>query len=377
MPSHGQASTEYVAILLVVAVLLAGAASLAVAVPGVGDRVVKALRTAICIAGGDVCRSSDAAAAGLEPCLTRERSKRQDTIVDLAVVRLGGHGEWQLALRSDGRAEVTRLEENELGGTVGIGLTFSPAGVAADATAALVAGYRGGRAWRFADARSARAFLDAAMRDESVHERRPPDVRWHALGGRATGEAGVAVAQLARAGVSTGAGSAIGLRSDGAGRTLTFELRIDEPNLAAELPGFPAGPEDQRSWLADVSWEGDSVRELALRTAAGDAARLEEYSARLDLRDAGNRAVAERLLRPGASSPADLAALVVRMTSHGVIERDGYALAERRRGFSVAGKLGLALGLKHQRITAERRLVDAVTWVRGAPAQRRFDCLGV
>ena len=158
--------------------------------------MVTTVRTGVCIVGGDVCRSSDAAAAGLEPCVTRERSKRQDTTVDLAVVRLGGHGEWQLALRSDGRAIVTRLEENELGGAVGVGLTFSPARVGAQATAALVAGYHGGRAWRFADARSATAFLDAAMRDASVHEARAPDVRWHALGGRAGGEARVALADL-------------------------------------------------------------------------------------------------------------------------------------------------------------------------------------
>jgi hypothetical protein len=215
------------------------------------------------------------------------------------------------------------------------------------------------------------------MRDASVHEARAPDVRWHAIGGHAGAEAGVAIADLARAGLAAGADSAIGLLSDGASRTLTLDLGLDEPGVFSELPGFPAGPDKRRSWVADVSWDGAGVRELALRTAARDGARLEEYSARLDLRDAGNRAVAERLLHPGAASPADLAALVMRIKSHGVIERDGYAVTERRRGFSVAGKLGLALGLDHQRISAQRRLVDAVAWNRGGPAQRRFDCLGV
>ena len=60
-----------------------------------------------------------------------------------------------------------------------------------------------------------------------------------------------------------------------------------------------------------------------------------------------------------------------------MIERDGYSVTERRRGFSIAGRLGVALGLEHQRITAERRLVDAVAWIRGGPPQRRFDCIGV
>jgi len=377
MDNRGQAASEYVAILLVVVAALTGAATLAVAVPDVGERVVTTVRTGLCIVGGDVCRSSDAVAAGLKPCVTSQRSRRQDTTVDIAVVRLGGHGEWQLALRSDGQAVVTRLEENELGGTVGVGLTFSPAGVDAAASASLVAGYRGGRAWRFPDARSAGAFLAAATRDASARAARAPNVRWHAINGQADGEASVAIADLARAGISTGASDAIGLRSEGARRTLTLDLRLDDPLLSGILHGLAPNAGTQRSWVADVSWEGGQARELALRAATGRAGRQEEYSARLDLRDAGNRAVAERLLQPSASTPADLAALAERMRTHGVIEHAAYSVSEERRGFTVAGKLGLALGLAHHRITAERRLVDAIASIRGGPLQRRFDCTGV
>lgn len=377
MDNRGQAASEYVAILLVVVAALTGAATLAVAVPGVGERVVTTVRTGLCIVGGDVCRSSDAIAAGLKPCVTSQRSRRQETTVDIAVVRLGGHGEWQLALRSDGQAVVTRLEENELGGTVGVGLTFSPAGVDAAASATLVAGYRGGRAWRFPDARSAGAFLAAATRDASARAARAPNVRWHAINGQANGEASVAIADLARAGISTGASDAIGLRSEGARRTLTLDLRLDDPLLSGILHGLAPNAGTQRSWVADVSWEGGKARELALRAATGRAGRQEEYSARLDLRDAGNRAAAERLLQPSTSTPADLAALAERMRTHGVIEQAAYSVSEERRGFTVAGKLGLALGLAHHRITAERRLVDAIASIRGGPLQRRFDCTGV
>jgi hypothetical protein len=370
----GQASAEYVGVLLVVGALLAASA---VAVPGVGERVSGSVRTALCIVGGDVCRSADAAAAGLEPCVTSQRSRRQDTTVDVVVVRLGGHGEWQLALRSDGHAVVTRIEEGELGGALGVGLTFTPAGVQADATASLVARYAGGRAWRFPDARSAGAFLDAAMRDASAHEGRAPDLRWDAIGARAGAEAELALAFLARAGLSVAAGSTIGLLSDGARRTLTLDLDVEDPHAAADLPGIPGPGGTQRSWVADVSWERGALRELALRTATGDDRRLEEYTARLDLRDPGNRAVAERLLRPSPSPPAALRGLAERLRTHGVIERHVYSVAERRRGFGVGGKLGVALGLEHHRIASERRLVDAVAWIRGGPPQRRFDCLGV
>ena len=166
--SRGQAGAEYIAILLVVGAVLAGAAAVAAAVSGVGDRVVGTIRTGICIVGGDLCRTADAAAAGLPPCLTRERGDRQDTDIDIAIVRLGGHGEWQLALRSDGSAVVTRLEENEAGGSAGVGVSFSPAGLDASASVTLTAGYRSGRAWRFDSAAEARAFLDGARRDADV-----------------------------------------------------------------------------------------------------------------------------------------------------------------------------------------------------------------
>lgn len=374
MHNRGQASTEYVAILLVVATLLAVAA---VAVPGVGERVVEGVRTGVCIVGGDICRSSDAAAAGLQPCVTRARSSREETTLDIAVVRLGEHGEWQLALQSDGQALVTRLDEEEIGGTAGVGITFSPIGVEADASVAVVAGFHGGRAWRFPDARSATAFLDGAMRDGSMLEARAPDVRWQAIRGHADGRAEVAVANLARAGLTVSAGSALGLRSEGARRTLTLDLGVDDPHFAADLPGFPAAAGKHRSWIADVTFDGSSAREIALRAAAGDGDRLEEYTARLDLRDPGNRAVAERLLHPSLSTLADLRALSARIRSHGVVEYDDYEVNERRSGFSVASKLGLALGLTHHRIASERRLVDAVAWIRGGPPQRRFDCLGV
>jgi hypothetical protein len=65
------------------------------------------------------------------------------------------------------------------------------------------------------------------------------------------------------------------------------------------------------------------------------------------------------------------------MRSDGVIERFAYDVTQSRRGFSIAGKLGLALGLEHQRVTAERRLVSAIASVHGGPPQRRMDCMGV
>jgi hypothetical protein len=201
-------------------------------------------------------------------------------------------------------------------------------------------------------------------------------VSWHALGGHADGYAGFdSAAELARAGLSASFGSALGIRADGPRRTLTLDLGLDAPDPGVALPGFPAAAGDLRELVAELTWEHGGLREIALRTAGGDGARLEEFAGRLDLRDAGNRAFASRLL--GAPTPARLDALWQRIVSHGVVEFGGYEVAERRRGFNVASRLGVAFGMMHQRIASERRLVEALTWIRGGPPQRRFDCLGV
>ena len=157
---------------------------------------------------------------------------------------------------------------------------------------------------------------------------------------------------------------------------MTVDIGSEAPAASLELPGFPATPAARRAVVAEVTWAGDGVRELALRTANRSGDRLEEVTARLDLRDPASRALAERLLRPGDEA-ADLRALAARIATHGSVERDGYAVTEDRRGFSVAGRLGVALGLTHERVTEERRLTDAVAWVRGGAPQQRFDCLGV
>jgi hypothetical protein len=376
-PVRGQASAEYVSVLLVVAVVLAGGSAAAAAVPGVGERVLQTVRTGLCIVGGDVCRSADAAAAGLEPCVVGERSRRQDTTVDVAVVRMGGHGEWQLAVRSDGKAVVTRLEGNEVGGSVGVGVTFSPAGVDASAGAALVGGYRAARAWRFADARAARTFLDAAMHDGSVSAGRPPDVRWHGVSAGAGGEAAAALGDLASAGFSASADGAVGLRTDGRRRTLTLDLGLEAPQLAADLPGFALDGSGSGRTLVDVTWEAGALRELTLRSTGAHDGRVEEFTARLDLRAPVSRALVERVLRTGGLDGGARRLLTRHMARVGIQERDVYFVSEQRSAVSLAGKLGISLGFSHARTATTRELVEAVTWTGDGPPRRRFDCLGV
>ena len=128
MRSHdGQAAADYAAVLLVVAAVLALVGT--VAVPGVGERVVAAVRTGVCIVGGDICRDADAAAAGLPPCVTSARERGTDTTVDVAVLRVGEDHRWSVAVRSDGSAVVTQTDGRALGATVGVGRTVTPVGL--------------------------------------------------------------------------------------------------------------------------------------------------------------------------------------------------------------------------------------------------------
>ena len=186
-------------------------------------------------------------------------------------MRLGGHGEWQLALRSDGSAVVTRLEENEAGGSAGVGVSFSPAGLDASASVTLTAGYRSGRAWRFDSAAEARAFLDGARRDADVSAAREPDERWDALAGTAGAEAGAALAGLAELGVEASGDAVLGLRRDGATRTVTVDIGSEAPAASLELPGFPATPAARRAVVAEVTVGGR--RRPRARAADGEPFR--------------------------------------------------------------------------------------------------------
>ena len=218
---------------------LAGAATAAFALPGLGGAVVRTVRTGLCIVGGDVCRSADAAAAGLAPCVTGERTARQETTLDLAVAaaRRQRRVADRAAVRR--RRDVTRLEETDAGGVIGVGAELGAArGVGRDAPR--VARYRGGKAWTFADARAAAAFLDGAMHDAAVQDARAPDVRWIALEGDASGEAGVALAELAGAGLAIGGEQRD--RAAARGRAAHAHARPRARRARSwpgHLPGFP------------------------------------------------------------------------------------------------------------------------------------------
>ena len=155
-PIAGQASAEYVALLALLVAVLAGA-GLLVAPPALGAKVSRALRTAICIVGGDVCRSADARAAGLAPCPVREDTRGTGGGLSVAFVELGGGDELTLTRRSDGSVVVTSGQHERGGVGLGLGTDLSPLGVHLVADASMAVRFADGQSWELADEAAAAA----------------------------------------------------------------------------------------------------------------------------------------------------------------------------------------------------------------------------
>src|SRR5688572_26460863 len=119
-PAAGQGSLEYAGLLALVATAFAVAAS-AAGLAGVPAQVARVVRTGVCIVGGDVCRASDAAAAGLRPCTLSDERRGGGLAVTIMSVRVGGDHEWLVARRSDGSVAVTKVAHDALGASGGLG----------------------------------------------------------------------------------------------------------------------------------------------------------------------------------------------------------------------------------------------------------------
>jgi hypothetical protein len=379
---RGQASLEYVGLLTAVAVVLAGAGAAAggAAIP---RAVVQVARTGICIAGGDICRDADAAAAGLAPCLTGESVQGRGLAVTILSVRLGRSGSWTVAQRSDGSVLVTRLQGDAVGLAGGIGVALGPVvdvGVGATFDLTLARG----QAWELPSAGAAAALVAAVRRGDDPPV--APTWRFGDAGEQAEAQVGVSVPGASLTALEASGAMAAGVRV-GRGETTTYvRVSADASTplgpLVPEVRGTAGGADGGGApLLLGVTRDGHGLRELSFRRAAPGAAAGEvvETVGRLDLRDPANLAVAEPLLQRRAPWPpavaADLRAALLRTARAGVIERSTYAVQDRSHDWAGALKLGLAVGLDLSELDVRRRLVDAGAWVAGSPERRRADCL--
>jgi len=372
----GQATAEYAALLALVALALAGAGAL-VGLHTIGDVVAATVRTGICIVGGDVCRASDAKAAGLEPCTVGERALGRGLTLTIASIRFGSGDEWTAATRSDGSVLVTKARRRSGGVAAGVGIQASPLGLEFGVKGKVDFAIGTGSGWEFPDAASAARFL--TRHDE---DRLPPAWRFGEASELLTGSAGVKVGGATLTGVEATAEGAAGARVGRGRTTLYVRARLDS-KAKAWMPGnnrTAHGP-STGDVMTEITSDAGGVREVAFRTAERGPrpGQVTEWVARLDLRDPANRAAAEPLLSrrlpwpPGVLS--DLRAVALRSVQVGTVERAVYAVHDESEGFELAARLGIAFGIDADRVDVDKRLLAASAWTQGSQERMREDCV--
>jgi hypothetical protein len=372
----GQTTAEYTALLALVAAALAGAGA-AVGLGGVATAVAEGVRTGICLVAGDVCRASDAAAAGLAPCSVAEHTRGEGLTFTIASLRLGADDGWTAARRSDGSVLITHVEGREVGGTVGVGVEASPLGLELGVDGKIEYTLGSGRAWEFPDSASAVRFLRAGERDAVE-----PTWRFGDAGAVLTAGAAVGVAGMALTGLESSAEAASGVRVGRGLTTYYVRTRVDALDGRAWVPGANArfdGP-PARGAVVELTRDAAGMRELAFRSVGrgARAGQVVETIARLDLRDAANRAAAEPLLARRLPWPPavarELRPLLRRTVGTGIVERAVYDVRDDSQEVKLAAKLGLAFGVDGSEVRIDRRLVAASAWTPGSRERERADC---
>jgi hypothetical protein len=369
MAQRGQASIEYVGVLALGAVVFATVGAIA-GLGAIPAAVASTVRTGICIVAGDICRDSDARAAGLQPCTVGDRSEGGGKVFSVGLFRIGGADGLLIARRSDGTVVVTESEQERGGVGAGVGVEATPLGLQFGAWGSIDFTVAHGSAWEFPDAAAAGRFLAGA---DDV----PPTWRFGEVGGELGGEVSAWLKGIRFAGVHAGAATAAGVRIGRERTTLYMRGHLDTgadawaPRSRAGLNG-PGG-----QLMIELTLDGTEPREIAFRTAGrgGGPGQVVDTVARLDLRDPRNRAAASTVLESGVPSPPRLLALMRYAAQHGTVERAVYDVRDSSSSFALALKLGAELGLEDKDVDVERTLVAASAWTHGSQERLREDCI--
>ncbi len=374
--STGQATTEYVAVLALLVLVLAGAGT-AIAAPDLPRAVVHQLHVALCIVGGDVCRASDAARRGLEPCVVAGEDHARASGGSFLFLRSSGGETWAVQRRSDGTIALSSSYDQHLGAGAGVGLELGPV-ISADAEVSGDVGFRSGQTWELAnEAELARILHRVHGFDLSngmhrlVAQIRPPDDTFLEGGGRA----GAELSASAIRSLSIGGGdarAALGRRHGRDGTTYYLDLGAATSGpLVDLLPGL------DRDARVMAEWHTGKTPGLTLRAAAGGHDGVEtETVASLRMDDPADRAAAGRVALLDLDDPGlAVRDLMRRINDHGTVQRFTYRTTTDEHEWAYGVKLGLELGIDHSSSVIRRKLIGAQI-VNGVPA-RRADCLGV
>ncbi|HEX2105123.1 MAG TPA: hypothetical protein VHF51_15815 [Solirubrobacteraceae bacterium] len=404
--ARGQGTVEYLAVVLLVAVVLGAAATAMPAGPGarIATAVPHRLLYAICrVTGGDCDRDR-------APCDVGSLTAAHRWSVTVAVIKVGHRRVLVQERRSDGKVVVTETTA-PLGGleaTAGTGakirLGRRTLALGGEATAALVGAYGRGRTWVLDDDRAARALVARLQADDPV----PPadskvtqgDLQVDGTVARGDDRGGI----TATLGVAGG----LGRRDDRAtgARTYYFEGGFGgeaQVSLRAVRGSAAAAGADRERYALTVARDGRWLDLATVRTGeisgtvtlptalrpVAEALNVPTAGGRrwvaeshLDLTDPASLAAARAFvaaLRAVPPRPAALLsareALAGRLDERGVVHVRTYALERTAKGFDVRAGAGLGVGGSVQDTTEHTRLIAATT--RGLDGQwrRRDDCL--
>ena len=414
---RGQATIEYAALLLLVALVLAAGAWVIVD-PGIGRGVLDGMRRALCEISGLGCPADSAR----QPCVVKSRGDRDSASVTVVVVRVGADAAVLRELRSDGTVAVTLLGSGSAGAEVGLGAGVDlgrSLALGGELRASAIAGLGGGRTWIVPNAATAdRLVKDLGQRRRPIVDgplglvRRAfgkgPDVREPDIvfteGSTGKGASASARRGGARASVDVDLGKAAGMRTDRRTGLRTEYIRLDRARsaaLSARVLGSAAGASSGSLALGVTLDRAGELVELSLtgsRAVSGvaglpgplqrlvpsgqlDGGGRVEVDARLDLRDPGNREAVVRFL-DGARRPDRMAELVSavgglgdRLLSFSDLQARAYRVDERRSSIGGRVRAGGGFGGELSRRRDDSRLTGAWERPPGGAWRERLDCV--
>jgi hypothetical protein len=423
--TRGQATTEYVALVALVAVMLALAAGLTSG--GIGGQVLAGIQRGLCAVAVAGCPRPEPRRADLAACPVERATRSEDLATTIAVLQLGASGALTAVRLSDGRVTITLTHGSKAGAAAEFGARLRVGARTLGGRVGAVAGvgWTSGRSWTFTDAAAARRFVATYGRKATIGGRLLDSVRSRcsllcdALGWEPHAELPVPDEEYAEAGPTVALTAALGLppsvsagahakallgrreRRDGARAwylrldgAVTAALGLSNAMLGA---GVDSGGEAVASYELDARGRPRELRIMSARAARGDAtltrkvgagraslaagaAAVVEVEATLDLREAANRRAAADLLGaltdPGAAATLPLRARTVgeRLARRAQIDRRTFAVTRTGTGFGAGVALGARLDAGVERTTDDLRLLRAETRLPGLPFLPRDDC---
>jgi hypothetical protein len=403
---NGQASTDYVAILLLVVVVAAGTAAVADGA-GIANEVRRQMLRALCVARRGDCE------VDRRPCTVASLRRIKSWSLSIAVVRIGHDRTVVREERSDGSIAVSLVERGERGLQVGVGgrLSVSVGGVqlalGGEALGSALAARGDGRTWVVHERRDADtlvALLAAGGPDAARGLGRPAAV----FGDRSlsSSASGSASADGLTVGLGLTATDTFGQRLETAtGRRTYYVERRDDWSVSATLLGRGERRASQPAerYAITVDRDGRPIDLAVITTGAySSSSRLPAHlqpaagllsttrtrgrsyveEDHLDLTDPDNlrlardffrqvREPAYRLGPPVAVSRA----LSERLAAAGTIDTRTYATEGSRAGVDGAVSVGVRVGGSLARGSESARLVGAATRGIDGLWRKRTDCL--